>query len=76
MVIKLTPYLERDGHMCVGRWLGNAPLLKGNQHPIILPQSEGVAEVTFFKLHRDRDHLKACQLHQEACQQYWIRKVA
>jgi hypothetical protein len=73
-IVKLTPYFDHHGLMCVGGRLEKAPLPIDVRHPIILPRSERMTELILFKLHRDRGHLSASQLHHEARQQYWIPK--
>ena len=71
-LIKLTPYLDRHGLMCVGGRIEKAPLPIDVRHPTILPRSERETEFILFKLRRDRSHLSASQLHHEARKQYWI----
>ncbi|XP_032796170.2 uncharacterized protein LOC116932522 [Daphnia magna] len=73
-LIKLAPYLDHRGYMCVGGRIGKAPLPIDTRHPIILPRSERMTELIFFTLHRNRGHLSASELHHEARLQYWIPK--
>ena len=73
-LIKLAPYLDHLGLLCVGGRIEKAPLPIDVRHPIILPRSERVTELILYMLHRQRAHLSAEQLHHEARGQYWIPK--
>ncbi|XP_057374666.1 uncharacterized protein LOC130695542 [Daphnia carinata] len=73
-LIKLAPFLDHRGFMCVGGRIEKAPLPIDSRHPIILPRSERMTELILFKLHRDRGHLSASELHHEARREFWIPK--
>jgi hypothetical protein len=73
-LIKLSPYLDHRGLLCVGGRIDKAPLPIDIRHPIILPRLERLTELILSQLHRDRAHLSAEQLHHEARGQYWIPK--
>ncbi|XP_057366956.1 uncharacterized protein LOC130687815 [Daphnia carinata] len=73
-LLKLSPYLDHRGLLCVGGCIDKAPLPTGTRHPIILPPKERLTELILFDLHRDRAHLSAEQLHHEARKQFWIPK--
>lgn len=74
-LIKLSPYLDHRGLLCVGGQIDKAPLPIDIRHPIILPRLERLTELILSQLHRDRAHLSAEQLHHEARGQYWIPKA-
>ena len=73
-LIKLDPYLDHRGLLCVGGRIEKTPLPIDVRHPIFLPRSERVTELILYMLHRQRAHLSAEQLHHEARGQYWIPK--
>ena len=73
-LVKLSPYLDHRGLLCVGGRIDKAPLPIDTRHPIILPRTERVTELILFSLHRQRAHLSAEQLHHEARKEFWIPK--
>ena len=73
-LIKLTPFLDVNGLMCVGGRLDNAPLPFGARHPIILPAKCHLTSIIIWKAHVTRAHPSADQTLQELRSQYWIPK--
>ncbi|XP_057368282.1 uncharacterized protein LOC130689298 [Daphnia carinata] len=73
-LIKLSPYLDHRGIMCVGGRIDKAPVPLDVRHPIILPRHERFTQLILSQMHRDRAHSSAEQLHHEARSQYWIPK--
>jgi hypothetical protein len=65
-LIKLSPYLDRNGVLRVGGRIDKASLPFDTRHPIILPRRERITELLLYQLHRERAHLSAEQLHHEA----------
>ncbi|XP_059351392.1 uncharacterized protein LOC132087993 [Daphnia carinata] len=68
-LLKLSPYLDHRGLLCIGGRIEKAPLPTGTRHP-----KERLTELILLDLHRDRAHLSAEQIHHEAWKQFWIAK--
>ncbi|XP_032798702.1 uncharacterized protein LOC116935517 [Daphnia magna] len=58
-LIKLSPYMDHRGLLCVGGRIDKAPLPMDTRHPIILPRQHRLTELILFQMHRDRAHLSA-----------------
>ena len=71
-LLKLAPYLDHRGLLCVGGRIGNAPLPLDVRHPVILPANERLTELIVFQMHLERAHPSAEHMHHEVRKQYWI----
>lgn len=71
-IIKLAPYLNDRGMLCVGGRLGRADLPMDTRHPVLLPSRQKITRLILRDLHHSLCHVSAERLLHEARRTYWI----
>ena len=71
-LIKLTPFLDHRGLICVGGRIGNAPVPFGARHQIILPSRARITELLIVDIHLRLAHASSERVLHEARMRYWI----
>ena len=73
-LVKLSPFLNQEGLLCVGGRLENAPLPFDARHPIILPTKSTLTKAIIWKAHQETAHLSTDHTFHQVRRQYWVPK--
>lgn len=71
-LVKLTPFLDQRGLLCVGGRIENAPVPFGARHQIILPSKARITELLVYDIHHRLAHVSAERTLHEVRYRYWI----
>jgi len=71
-LIRLSPFVDDRGTMCVGGRLGNCDLPVSSKHPIILPKKHPGTRLIIRHYHLFLSHASSSRTLSDLVQKYWI----